>query len=113
MNRQQIIRRVGEIKHKRMSPASTLEENYKIKAESISFSTFRCFPVCFGAFSPGSFLSNLPPLAVAVLARPAANPISSLFIRLVGVLLPVIGSEVAANCNVLHRKQISNYVAIS
>ena len=33
--------------------------------------TFRYFPLCCGGFSPANFLSNFPPLAVAVAAIPA------------------------------------------
>ena len=40
--------------------------------------TFHYFPLCCEGFSPGNFLSNFPPLAVAVAAMPATLPSSSL-----------------------------------
>lgn len=66
--------------------------------------TFRYFLSCFGGFSPGNFLSNLPPLAVAVAAIPATFPNSSLLTFLGAAWLPVIGNAVAASWTWLHMK---------
>lgn len=66
--------------------------------------TFRYFPLCFSGFSPTSFLSNLPPLAVEVAASPAALPRSSLLIFWGGACVPVMGKALAANWTWLRKK---------
>jgi hypothetical protein len=61
--------------------------------------TFLCLPAFLRGFSPGNFLSNFPPLAVAEEAIPATFSRSS-FLDFLGrsALVPVIGMDVAASC---------------
>jgi hypothetical protein len=61
--------------------------------------TFLCLPAFLRGFSPGNFLSNFPPLAVAEEAIPATFSRSS-FLDFLGrsALVPVIGMAVAASC---------------
>lgn len=72
--------------------------------------TLRYFPWCLAGFSPASFLSNFPPLAVEVAAIPAAFPRSSLVIFLGAAWVPVMGKVVAASWTWLH--EYSEFYAI-
>lgn len=56
-----------------------------------------CLPCFLRGFSPGSFLSNFPPLAVEVAAKPATSPSSSFPIFFGWVFVPDMGNAVAAS----------------
>lgn len=74
------------------------EKNLREKIIIHPVQTFRYFPGCLAGFSPGSFLSNFPPLAVAAAAIPATFS-SSCLLAFSGtsVFVPVMGNAVAAS----------------
>ena len=60
------------------STYNNLHGPQKLSTVRAQCTSFLYFPLCCAGFSPGIFLSNFPPLAVAVAAMPDTLPNSSL-----------------------------------